>query len=82
MLQARLVKTLKIQVRWAAAHPGQDRRLPSVMAHSRPLRATARSWVGIVLEDGSGVAIDLVAGRSYSSAEKATRRLDVQSGPR
>ena len=27
--QARLVKTVKIQVRWAAAQPGQDRRLPS-----------------------------------------------------
>ena len=29
--QARLVKTVKIQVRWAAAHPGQDRRLPGVV---------------------------------------------------
>ena len=26
--QARLVKTVNIQVRWAAAQPGQDRRLP------------------------------------------------------
>ena len=26
--QARLVKTVKIQVKWAAALPGQDRRLP------------------------------------------------------
>ena len=33
--QARLVKTVKIQVRWAAAHPGQDRRLPSVATLSR-----------------------------------------------
>ena len=33
--QARLVKTVKIQVRWAAAQPGQDRRLPSVVTHSR-----------------------------------------------
>ena len=33
--QARLVKTVKIQVRWAAAQPGQDRRLPSVATHSR-----------------------------------------------
>ena len=32
--QARLVKTVKIQVRWAAAQPGQDRRLPSVATHS------------------------------------------------
>ena len=28
------MKTVKIQVRWAAAHPGQDRRLPSVVTHS------------------------------------------------
>ena len=33
--QARLVKTVKIQVKWAAAQPGQDRRLPSVVTHSR-----------------------------------------------
>ena len=33
--QARLVKTVNIQVRWAAAQPGQDRRLPSVVTHSR-----------------------------------------------
>ena len=78
--QARLLKTVKIQVRWAAAHPGQDRRLPSVATHSRPQRATSvRSWVGTVLEDGSGVAIDWVTCRSYSSAR---RRLDVQSGQR
>ena len=32
--QARLVKTVNIQVRWAAAQPGQDRRLPSVATHS------------------------------------------------
>ena len=35
--------------------------------------------MGIVLEDGSGVAIDWVTGRSYSSAR---RRLNVQSGQR
>ena len=28
-------------VRWAAAHPGQDRRLPSVVTHSRLQRATS-----------------------------------------
>ena len=78
--QARPVKTVNIQVRWAAAQPGQDRRLPSVVTHSRLLRATSvRSRVGIVLEDGSGVTIDWVTGRSYSSAR---RRLDVQSGQR
>ena len=38
---------------------------------------SARSRVGIVLEDGSAVAIDWVTGRSYSSAR---RRLNVQSG--
>ena len=60
--------------------PGQDRRLPGVVTHSRLQRATsARSRVGIVLEDGSGVAIDWVTGRSYSSAR---RRLNVQSGLR
>ena len=78
--QARLVKTVNIQVRWAAAQPGQDRRLPSVATHSRLQRATSvRSRVGIVLEDGSGVAIDWVTGRSYSSAR---RRLNVQSDQR
>ena len=74
------MKTVKIQVRWAAAQPGQDRRLPSVATHSRLQRATSvRSRVGIVLEDGSGVAIDWVTGRSYSSAR---RRLNVKSGQR
>ena len=40
------MKTVNIQVRWAAAHPGQDRRLPGVVTHARPERAPARSWVG------------------------------------
>ena len=78
--QARLVNTVKIQVRWAAAHIGQDRRLPSVVTHSRLQRATSvRSRVGIFLEDGSGVAIDWVTGPPFSSAR---RRLNVQSGQR
>ena len=78
--QARLVKTVNIQVRWAEAQPGQDRRLPSVATHSRLQRATTvRSGVGFVLEDGSGVAIDWVTSGSYSSAR---RRLNVQSGQR
>ena len=51
------MKTVKIQVKWAAAHPGQDRRLPSVATHSRLLRATSvRSRVGIrvfILAQGS-----------------------------
>ena len=32
---------VKIQVRWAEVHPGQDRRLPGVITHSRPERAPA-----------------------------------------
>ena len=75
------MKTVKIQVRGAAAHRGQDRRLLGVVTHSRLQRVSARSRVGIVLEDGSGVAIDWVTGRSFSSAEEATR-LNVQSGLR
>ena len=39
--QARLVKTVKIQVKWAAAHLGQDRRLPGVVTHSRRWQATS-----------------------------------------
>ena len=35
--------------------------------------------VGIVFEDGSGVAVDWVTGRSYQFVRK---RLDVQSGHR
>ena len=30
------MKTVKIQVRWAAAHPGQDRRLPTQGSSGRP----------------------------------------------
>ena len=74
------MKTVNIQVKWTAALPGQDRRLQGVLPHSALQRATSvRSRVGIVLEDGSGVAIDFVTRRSYSSAR---RRLDVQSGQR
>ena len=39
--QARLVKTVNIQVRCAAAHPGQDRRLPGEATHSRLQQATS-----------------------------------------
>ena len=76
------MKTVNIQVRWAAAHPGQDPRLPSVVTHSRLQPATSvRSRVGIVFKKktGPGVAIDFVTGQSYSSAR---RRLNVQSGQR
>ena len=44
--QARLVKTVNIPVRWAAAHPGQDRRLPSVATHSRLQRGDQRPIKG------------------------------------
>ena len=71
-----LVKTVNIQVGWAAAHPQQNRRLPGVVTHSRLQWAiSVRSRVGIVLEDGSGVAIDWVTRRLYSSAR---RRLAVR----
>ena len=36
--QARLVKTAKIQVKWAATQPGQDRRLPRLKALAGDLR--------------------------------------------
>ena len=75
--QARLVKTVTIQVRLAAIHHGQDRRLLGVVTHSKLQKATSvRSRVGIVLEDDSRVAIDWVTSQSYSSAR---RRLIVQS---
>ena len=74
------MKTVNIQVKWAAAHPGQDRRqcddtLKAPAGDQRPI------WGGDRLqkEDGSGVAIDWVTGRSYSSARG---RLNVQSGQR
>ena len=75
------MKTVKIHVRWAAAQPGQDRRLPSgdtlkaLAGDQRPIYGGDR----LQKEDGSGVAIDWVTGRSYSSAR---RRLNVHSGQR
>ena len=43
--------TVNIQVKWAAAHRGQDLRLPSVVTHSRLQRATSvRSRVGVVFK--------------------------------
>ena len=35
------MKKVNIQVRWAAAHPGQDRQLPNVVTHSRLQRTTS-----------------------------------------
>ena len=55
---------------------------PSAPGCGDTLKALASSaWfrVGIVVEDGSGVAIDWVTAESYSSAR---RRLNVQSGQR
>ena len=77
------MKTVKIQVRWAAAHPGQDRRLPSVVAHSRLQRATARSRVGIVSSKTApgSLSTGSPAGRT-PLLKKATRRLNVQSSLR
>ena len=63
---------------WAAAHPGQDRRLPSVVTHSRAWQASAWPGVGTWLRG----RYRLVTGRSCSSATKAKRRLNVQSGLR
>ena len=66
------MKTVDIQVNWAAARRGRDR-LPGVVTHPRPWRASA----GVGTTSGSGVAIDWVSGRSYSL--EVGRRLSVQS---
>ena len=77
------MKTVKIQVKCAAAHPGQDRRLRCVVTHILGLcELLLDRGCEIVLEDSSRVAIDWVAGQSYSSVLKARRLLNVQSGPR
>ena len=45
------MKTVTIQVRWAAVHPGQDNLLPGVVTHSKLKRATSvRPRVGIVFK--------------------------------
>ena len=41
------MKTVNIQETGRHAHPGQDRRLPGVVTHPRPQRASDRSRVGI-----------------------------------
>ena len=75
-----LVKTVNIQVRWAAAQPGQDRRLPSVATYSRLYRATSvRSRVGIVLEDGSGaLSTGSPAGRTPPHGDGETAQCTVR----
>ena len=62
--QARLVKTVNIQVK-----PGQDRRLPSVATHTQGSSERPAFDLGweIVLQDGSWVAIHCITGRSYFS---------------
>ena len=74
---ARLVKTVNIQVRWEAAQPGQDRRLPSVDT----LRAGDQHPIGwgSSSKTAPGSISDSVTGRSYSSAR---RRLNVQANVR
>ena len=61
-VRPRLVKTVKIQVKWAAAHPGQDRRLPGVVTHSRLWRATSvrpgeRTWLAWSRSGALGAAM-------------------------
>ena len=71
------MKTVNIQVRWAAAHPGQDHRLTGVMMHPRPL-----------LVAGSGTRLEVetfLAPRSLSIRSPVLfqkRRLKTQSGSR
>ena len=77
------MKTVNIQETERHAHPGQDRRLPGVVIHSRPWRDPARSGVGIRatwLAPGS-LSAGSLAGRTPLLFE-AERRLNVQSGLR
>ena len=60
------MRTVKIQVEWAAAHPGQDRQFPGVVTHPRPQRAPARS--GVVIQ----VNLTLASG-SLSTGSPAGR---------
>ena len=66
--QLTLVKTVGSRVWWHTRGLGELRLDPE--------------WKPSAQEDGSGVAIDWVTGRSCSSGLKAGRRLNVQSGPR
>ena len=81
------MKTVKIQVRWAAAQPGQDRRAPGCGDHTQGSsgRPASDLGVGIVLEDGSGVAIDWVhpAGRTPPHADGSMySHTNVRAGTR
>ena len=65
------MKTVNIQVRWAAAQPGQDRRLPSVATHSRLWRAiSVRSGVGSSSKTAPGsLSTGSPAGRTSSHGD-------------
>ena len=69
------MKTVKIQVRWAAAQPGQDRRLPGVATHIQGSGGRPASDLGW----GSS---SKTAPGSLSTGSPAGRRLNVQSGQR
>ena len=68
---------------WAAAHPGQDRRLPECGDTLKALAGDQRPIKGG--DQGNlapGSLSTGVTGRSCSSCVKAKRRLNVQSGLR
>ena len=44
------MKTVNIHLKWAVAHPGQDRRFPGVVTHRRPWRAPAQTGVAIQVD--------------------------------
>ena len=69
--QARLVKTVKIQVRWAAAQPGQDRRLPSGDKLKALAATSVRSRVGSSSKTAPG---------SLSTGSPAGRTLPHRDG--
>ena len=72
------MKTVNSQVRWAAAHPGQDRRLPGVATLKAPASDQRLIWGGGQGNLALG-SLSTVSSASYSSAR---RRLNVQSGLR
>ena len=79
------MKTVKIQVRWAAAHPGQDRRFPSVATHSRleqgssASQMTAAKIIDIIsrLPGCDGQAADAVSAYTQVQMEDAPKLLNI-----
>ena len=75
--QARAGENGQYSVEWAAAHPGQDRRLPSVATHTSKALATPatkqvdQSEMGIVRKDGSRFAVDWVTAVRTPTKETA-----------